>query len=496
MIRRDLGWLALIAGLFLAWHLPLIYRTATGMDEDLFAVTGTTIRRTGLPQIPYIPTRDRRSFYYGADVALYILPPLSFYLEALVQTALGDGVGPARVASVLEGLVATWLVYDLARRWLGDHRGALWGALLYLYGRAACFPATTARPDMAATMFGLLSVWFLVRDGGERRVRGIVASGIAGGLSVLCHPMGLVPCAQVGLALLLIGPGTVRGRLKAAAIFTISALAALGTWGLLIARHPELFWIQFHGNVLGRAGPGLFGTLRNPWPVVSFQARQFVSRTLPVQALLYAAGTAWVLVRARRPGPERALAYHLGASFVLLVLFMGTHPMLFYFAYPAAFACIATGELAAWLAARAARWTRRPAAVTFAISLLLIASLIPGSGFRTILAHLRHWNDPSYDAHRFAARIMDDLEPDAVVAVDGRYVLDFYLAGRRVVDAYYLEFLPVDYDYLVVGPDGLRLSKVPLNDLELVRSYGDLADEFAPRATLYRPISKPREARP
>lgn len=490
MTRRDLGWLALAAGVFLAWHVPLMFRTATGMDEDLFAVPGTTILRTGLPQIPYIPTRDRRSFYYGSDVLLYVLPPLSFYLEALVQAVLGEGLGPARLASTLEGLVATGLVYDLGRRWLGDRRGALWGAVLYLFGRAVYFPATTARPDMAAAMFGLLAVGCLVRDGGRRHSGWIAAAGAAGGLSVLCHPMGVVPCAQVGLRLLA-GPGDPRTRLTAAAIFTAAALAAFGMWGILIVQHPDLFWIQFHGNVLGRAGSGLFRTMLNPWPVLAFQTRQFVSRTLPVQAALYAAGAAWVAAQARWPGPHRELAYQVASSFVLLLLFMGMHPMLFYFAYPAAFACLAAGGLAGWAAERIGSRTGRTALVSCATTALLIASLVPGSGLRTITAHLRHWNDPAYNAHRFAARIMADLDPNALVAVDGWYVLDFYLAGRRVVDAHYLEFLPVDYQFLLVGPDGLRLSKVPQDDLELVRRYGNADDEFAPHAELYRPVRKP-----
>jgi hypothetical protein len=180
------------------------------------------------------------------------------------------------------------------------------------------------------------------------------------------------------------------------------------------------------------------------------------------------------------------------ASFVLLLLFMGMHPMLFYFAYPASFASIAAGGLAGRAAGWAGARVGRPGLASFAATALLIASLVPGSGLRTIAAHVRNWDNPEYDAHRFAATIMDVLDPKALVAVDGWYVLDFYLAGRRVVDAHYLEFLPVDYEYLLVGPDGLRLSKVRRDDLELVRRFGDFDDEFAPRAELYRPIRKSR----
>src|SRR6185312_1038872 len=121
---------------------------------------------------------------------------------------------------------------------------------------------------------------------------------------------------------------------------------------------------------------------------------------------------------------------------------------------------------------------------------LLAASLVPGSGIRTLAACVRHANDPAHDAHRFARRIMADLDPDALGAVDRSLVLDFYLAGHRVVDAHYLRFLPVKYDYLLVGPNGLRISRVPRESLELVRRYGNPGDEFAPYAELYRPARR------
>ncbi|SIO42875.1 Dolichyl-phosphate-mannose-protein mannosyltransferase [Singulisphaera sp. GP187] len=489
MSKRDGGWLVLMGALFLAWHLPLMFRTAAGMDEEFYGVVGITIQREGVPRVPYVPSRDPL-FVYGVDLVVYTLPPLSFYLQALVHLVFGQGLGQARLASALEGLAATWLVYDLGRRWLENRTGALWGALLYLFGRAAYFPATTARPDMAATTFGLLAVWCLVRDGGQRRTRWLVASGVAGGLSMLCHPVGIVPCIQIGLALLFLGrpEPKVRPRLAAATTFSVAALAGLALWGPLIARHPDLFWIQFQTNVLGRVGSGLSRTLPDPLAAFGFQARQFLATALPVQAVLYGTAAAWVAARARWSGPERALGYHLVASSLLLVLLMGRHPLRAYFAFPIAFACIAAGGLAGGAAARATRRTGRPVAVTLVMTGLLIASLVPGSGLRTLVAHVRYWDDPAYDAHKVAARMMDDLDPEALIALDDRFILDFYLAGRRVVDAKYLPFLADDYDYLLVDSVALGLSQVPPENLELIRKYGDSADEFAPSANLYRPI--------
>src|SRR5260370_19797362 len=95
MKRRDGLALALLALVFLGWHVPLMYRTVAGQDEDWYGVPGITILRTGLPQIPYIPAREPGSACFKADVILDTLPPLSFYLQALVQSVLRLALGPA-----------------------------------------------------------------------------------------------------------------------------------------------------------------------------------------------------------------------------------------------------------------------------------------------------------------------------------------------------------------------------------------------------------------
>ena len=85
---------------------------------------------------------------------------------------------------------------------------------------------------------------------------------------------------------------------------------------------------------------------------------------------------------------------------------------------------------------------------------------------------------------------MADVPPDVLVAVDGAYVVDFFLAGRRVVE---LTINPVVHDVrstrsesAVLGPISLGLYRAQMNDLVLVKSYGDKSDPFAPYAELYR----------
>jgi hypothetical protein len=492
MNRRDAAWLAGLALVFLVWHVPLMFRTETGQDEHWFGVTGTTIVRTGLPQIPYLPSRDPAEVCYKSDVALYVLPPLSFYLQALVNVVLGHGIGQARLASTIEGLVAAWLVYCLALYWFGDRRGAIFATLTYLFSRAFYFPATTARPDMAASMFGLLAVWCATLYRPERRRRLLALSGIAIGLSLLSHPFGIVPAVQVGISILAM-PGSFQRRVADAAILTALALAVFALWLPLIALHPDLFRIQFFGNVVNRAGPGLGSALRTPWGIVSYQGRQIWGHLGAIQTILFALGIVWSLFQARRSRPGRAFLYHLVASITLLILFEGRHPTLGYYAYPAAFASIAVGMLASTGAAWIARTGRFTSAIATAlVALVLSCALLPGAGLRAVYSQWRHIGDRAYDAHAVARTILADIPPDRLVAVDCPYVIDFYLTGRPVVAAtVYPMFFDVrrePFEYVVLGRIGLGLTRDKLLDLELIRTYGDPADPFAPYAELYRRV--------
>jgi 4-amino-4-deoxy-L-arabinose transferase-like glycosyltransferase len=494
MSRGDRARLAGLAAVFLAWHVPLMFRTEAGQDEHWFGVAGITVLRSGLPQIPYIPSRDPAEICYRSDVALYVLPPLSFYLQGLVHLAFGRGLGQARLASALEGLVAACLVYRLGLLWFGDRRGSILAATTYLFSRPFSFSATTARPDMAATMFGLLAVWWAARYRREPRRGFLVASGAAAGLALLSHPFGVVPATQVGL-LLLASPGPPQRRAGDAALLAGVALAVFGLWIPLIALHPEVFGIQFFGNVVNRAGPGLGATLLSPLATLAYQARQIAGHLGPIQSGLYLAGVAWGLGRARRSEGGREFLYHLVASVLLLVVIEGRHPTLGYYAFPVAFTSLAVGMLArdaaGWLerigAARARRFRTLPVAL---VTSALLAALLPGSGLRALAVHARHGRDPAYDAHALAHAVMADVPPGRLAAVDCPFVLDFYLAGRPVVAA---TVYPVFYDvrrepfeYAVLGRMGLERTKSQLGPLELIGTYGDRDDPFAPYAELYR----------
>ncbi len=509
--------LAALMAAFLAWQVPLMSRLRAGQDEDFYGVPGIAILRSGVPQIPYIPSRDVRTIYYRADELLYTLPPLGFYIEAAVHLVLGSGLGPARLASALMGMVAVALVYGLTRAWFDDRRGAAFAAGFFLYSRAFWFPAITARPDMAAVAFGLVSVACAVRHRRAPGLRTTAAGGVAAGLSLLCHPLGVVPASQAGWTLLA-SPGPLGRRIARGAGFAAVALATVALWLPLIARHPDWFRIQFGGNVLGRAGPGLLATLRDIPSVIVFQGWQFWDHAGPIQAGLYALGTAWALARARRPGPGKEYLLHLTAAVLLLLLFMGKHHIRNYYAYPAAIASVGVGMLAGevagglgrwmgWLRAR--RWGPSPVlralspgggedrslAATTCVGMLLVMALTPGAGLRVAASHFRHRDDPVYDVRSFTRGILADIPPEALIAVDGAYVLEAYLQGRPVVEAivdpFYFDVRTEPFRYAIFGPVGLKGVRPKMDDLIWVKSYGDPGDPFANYAELYRRSTGP-----
>lgn len=475
-LKTDLSVLLVLMAAFVATQVPTLFREAPGLDEDLYAVPGLMVARTGIPTIPYIPSNDPATFYQGADVVLYTLPPLSFYAQAPFYLVLPAGIGPARLASLAEGLLAVGVIYGLGVVWGLSSRGALLGSAAYLFSRPFFFPAVMARPDMLAALMGLISVACLAGPESPRPI----ASGWFAGLALLSHPFGIVVAAQAGGRLLSL-PGSIGSRLRRLARFGLAVAAGLALWIPLIALHPDLFRRQFGGNVLGRAGPGLGSTLRNPWPALAFQFHQLLDRAGSAALALAIVAGLYAIFRARRPGPIRELVYHLASSIALLVLFMGHHPMLGYFVYPAGFAAIAIGLLLDEFASR----------IGGRVGLLVVAGmlaivLIPGGGLKRTLANYQHWDDPAYDHRALARRIEADLPPGETVAVDAPMVLAFYLDGRPVVHALYVNYLDVPYDSVVMGRHGFDRAPFRPDDLEFVRSYGIEADPFAPYAELWR----------
>jgi hypothetical protein len=204
----------------------------------------------------------------------------------------------------------------------------------------------------------------------------------------------------------------------------------------------------------------------------------------------------------RRKDANLCIVCHLGwSSFVLMSLVVGTHhDVPGYWAYPAVFGFVCTGWLIDRIGQTAARSGGRlgGSLAHGGLAVAVGAMLLPGSGLRLTITHLRHWNDVNYNAPAFARQLMERLPPDARCTVDHEYLLDFLAAGRPVTglptSPVYLNAEDVPYDYLVVSRFGLRYD-VPRRYCGLFEaSAGIKSDELACYAELHRP--SPRPCRP
>jgi hypothetical protein len=90
--------------------------------------------------------------------------------------------------------------------------------------------------------------------------------------------------------------------------------------------------------------------------------------------------------------------------------------------------------------------------------------------------------------------MLRDLPPNARLLVDPACVFDVYLAGRRVVLAYDMDFLfsskGLPYDYLILGPFGRQYDLAKIMHGRHLRDYGDPDDLFACYAQVYVPAGE------
>ncbi len=493
----DLCMLALICALFLTFRVPLMVRQAGGMDEGDFSVPGCTILQEGIPRIPYVPSRNVDGFFYRVDEIFLLLPPLYYYWQALFYSVLPPGYGTARLASGTAAIIAVVLIYVLGRQLTGNRAAALWGAGLYSLSRVCFFPALAARPDMLCGMLGLAAVaaWLRWRQGG--RIGWLIAASALLGLGGLTHPLAITYAIPIGIWALLVPDRPLR-RLGYVSILIGGAVLVFSLWLVLIIPHYDVFRLQFFNNVLDRSGPGLLDRFIFPWESIRWQTRQILEHAGPIQTTLMFGSllaTTVMAIRSRNPGVLKLVAL-AWSSVYLLVVFEGVHPTKGYWCYPGAWLFLCAGWCvasigSAWhnLCARAKvpLLASRAVAGTAAAGVLLL--MLPGSGIQAWIAHVQHWDDPSYDARKFTRLLLDEVPADARVVVDGAYVLPFYLDRRTVILAgsYDLrvpdDYLP--YDYFVAGRESIAKGFPEKLGGRFVKSLGNRDDLFSCYAELY-----------
>jgi 4-amino-4-deoxy-L-arabinose transferase-like glycosyltransferase len=447
-------------------RLPAAIHQSGGQDEDYFAVAGWTLLKTGVPRIPYTPSLNIEGCFYKADEILFALPPGFFAAEAVVFRIVGPSYAAGRLTSLLAGAAAIVGVFHLTRKWFGAS-SALLAAAVFAFSRPFLFPATTARPDMLCTALLVWSLVVLLKASGGRQppVRSVemgcggqgagaprsplktTIAGVLAGLALLTHPFAVLG-VLLSLGRLLFS-FTHRKRLHLL-LFIAGTAAAFALWLPLIARDPALFKTQFGNNVLHRAGPGLLARIVWPWETIAYHARLFLELAGPWQTALFGTslGAATVL-ELRSERPRHGWLWLTWASVLGLVILQGVHPSKGYWSFPAVFLCIAVARCVE--ACR--RWR------LFA-TIICLASLVPGGGWKATATYLRHWGEPDYSHPEAVQSLLDELPENARYLVDVGCVFDFYLSGRNTLLALdlpqYYSSKGERFDFLVVTRTGIE----------------------------------------
>ncbi|SFI99140.1 ArnT family glycosyltransferase [Planctomicrobium piriforme] len=487
---RPWIWVAGICVLFLIARLPVILHEAGSMDEDWFAIPGWTVSQEGIPRVPYAPERNRQSFFWKADVVSLALPPALHYFQAPFFWLFPAGYPTARLPSLLAGMASIVLVYRIGRRMLSDERSAVLAAALYSLSRLCYFPAIVARPDMLCGMFGLAALLLVLKWQAENRWRWLIAAGVCLGVGGLTHPAAIVYAVQLGIWVCL--SGSFRQRFLAISTLVGVSMAMLLLWLPLMLTYREIFRVQFFGNVLSRTAPS-GDLLTTAWQVFNYQGALAHEHFGAIWLSLLLCGLIWTGWQgiAARDSRSRTLCGLTCLAVGLLIAFEGRHPTKGYWCYPGALLCLCFSQLVGDIANRfgvRSRWA------FIALSLLSVASLLPGSGLRATAVYLRHWSDPAYHARTFIREVLKKLPQDGVFAVDPAYVFDVEMSGRETLLGVnvpiYFQVSAFPCDYLIASRYSLK-NELPrqLNAVP-VASYGDPDNPFTCYVEIFQ-VTKP-----
>ena len=495
--------LGVIAVLFCAVRVPVMYRQPGGYDEDFYAVPGLAILSGGIPRLPHVPARNPESAFYMAEQALYSEPPLYFYIQAAFYWLLPQVYGTARLVSGVAGLLLLCCVYRLSRLAGAGTAAALAAVGLFSISRWFYFPATCARPDVLCGLFGMLAILMTVRWQRSPRMRTLILAGVCLGLGGLTHFFAIIYAVQ--LAVVVAVASRRWSRLTNPSVLAVSAMIVFSIWLPMIAIAPEAFRMQIGNQLSGESGGPLWQRALLPWEAMSYQLPMMWGHIGAVQWLVPGSAAVWSLLAGwRRRDSVLWLAGCLAWSGIYLIcVLVGTHhPVIGYWVYPAGlmFVCLACGlqRLGDLIGARlgrrcddprlTSRWQLRVIAAAAAV---LGLTFLPGCGVRTLVVHLRHWNDINYDAPRFARRLIDELPPDAVCAVDALYIVDFVAAGRPTLlastDALYFRVDQFDFDRLIVSRHVIDKQLAQRLNARLLRTDGIEEDRFACYVEIYAP---------
>ena len=480
--RRPWLWLIIPIAAYIVLRLPMLIHAPGGQDEQWFAVPGWTVWKEGVPRIPYLPTRQRGTFFENADRCLMALPPALFYVQAPFHAIFPPGYATSRIPLFLGALGGIIMTFAVARKLGASLRSSTLAAALMAISRPLMFTGLTVRPDLLAALGGwlcLLLLWkALAHDSGRRATPWMLLSGCACGIAGLFHPFALVFAIQAGVAILFSRSGwrqTARNLLA----FGISCSAMLALWLPLIWKFPAEFRSQFFSNVLDRAGPGLGSRLIWPWPALRHHARLLYEFAGPWQCVFFAVAlVAATVAVAQQRGRREALGYAalLWSSVYLTAVVAGLHPTKGYWVYPSLW--ILSGfalSVDHWTAPLTTAGRRRHLAFV-AVSMLTIVIMLPGAGLRSTFLYTAHWGDPEYHAPTFISQVLDELPQEGLFLADLSYVYDVYLSGRETLLCQerrkYWGNRELDYTALLLAWEGEDAGWASQYDARFVKRFG------------------------
>ncbi len=470
------GCLILPIALFVLLRLPATMQQPGMQDEQYFAVPGWTVWQRGVPQIPYFPTRNRASFFEGADRCLMALPPAQFYAQAPFFGLFAPGYFPARMPSFVGALALIILFYRMALMIGANHWAALLVTIYLAISRPLLFTATHSRPDLLCTLCGIASLFIWWRwyetDRGDQRPWHLYVTGALCGLGALFHPFALVYFLMVFVGIACVS-GSVWQRLCRLIQLTLPTTLVFSLWLPLILKYPDEFKSQFTSNVLERSGPRLHMRLLWPFESLQHQAGNFLELCGPWQGAFYLSVLlilGWIAYAWKEHGKTRLLLVLTTVSVYLTASIAGVHPTLGYWLLPVVLICLGWSHVItlAWM-----HWPRwRVYALSGAIGLLML----PGAGLTASWKYLRYYGSPEYDARRFIAQVLDEVPRDGKFIVDLSYVVDVYFSGRETrlygnKDLFWGDTVD-DYDYLLVAWHGIDTKAAEQYGAEPVKTYG------------------------
>ncbi|QDS88655.1 hypothetical protein EC9_28460 [Rosistilla ulvae] len=492
--------------LFVALRLPALIHMPGGHDEHWFAAPGYTVWQEGIPRLPYLPTRNRDTFFENADRCLFTLPPALFYVQAPFFAIFPAGYPTARIPLFLAALATIALTFGLCKRLGTSDAAALLAATLMAIGRPLMFTGLVVRPDLLCAVCGWLCILMLIRFFADGRLSKLSISGLFCGLGALFHPFALVFAIQAGVAIVAVR-ASILEKAKRAIVFGLSTCGVLMLWAPLIAMYPYEFKSQFFSNVVDRAGPGLGSRMLFPWDSLRHHAVLLFEFAGLWQCLLLATALIAGSVVILYTKPRRFAIGYLAlcwSSVYLTAVVAGIHPTKGYWVYPAFWIMGALAIAVDWLAGRSpvgsdpqqasdrevAGCSRRKI-VYLGSALLMLGLSLPGAGLRSSYLYLRYWGDPKYHAQTFIAQVLDDLPMEGVYMADLSYVFDVYLSGRETLLCQDRELFwgdrTIDYSAILLAWEGLDENWSEQYGAVLDKSYGTREIPQSCFLEVYRP---------